>query len=365
MDPSFASWYTDFVFQCVKRYPWIDAITPVNETFTAAIMCGLVGQWHPFDASDQSFVRVALAVSKAECMVSEMLRQELPNALIIDATPIEEHYIYPGCVEPSVSKFVQFMNDRRFLTLDLQYGMVTQNHPLLDYLRTRGAGDQELQWFTEHPAHNDVLGFDYYAHSSHQSWVIIDGQIVRVDACGQPSNFTAGPKPIGLTELAKQYHNRYPKIGKMLTETNIPGGIADRILWLWYTSREWNIFSDHLMTSGASTVEGRATGGYCWFPIFDSRGWGENMRGIGEQPDIHGIVYLDPQLHRHESELSQLFSDLAKGIVNPLTYVPDCSFDQVIARNFSGFQELFDLPSAWRNLDSDYLDQDSQIRLAS
>jgi hypothetical protein len=60
---------------------------------------------------------------------------------------------------------VDFANQRRFLMHDLVLGRVDGKHQLCGYLPKHGVTDNDLAWFSGHPATIDVLGLDYYCHS--------------------------------------------------------------------------------------------------------------------------------------------------------------------------------------------------------
>lgn len=47
LDPEFPAQLAAFAAAVARRYPWVDAYTPVNEPLTTARFSGLYGHWYP------------------------------------------------------------------------------------------------------------------------------------------------------------------------------------------------------------------------------------------------------------------------------------------------------------------------------
>src|SRR3954463_15166732 len=63
--PSFAEGLAAYAGAVGRRYPWIDAYTPINEPLTTARFSGLYGHWYPHGTDDATFVRCLLVQCRA------------------------------------------------------------------------------------------------------------------------------------------------------------------------------------------------------------------------------------------------------------------------------------------------------------
>jgi hypothetical protein len=207
-------------------------------------------------------------------------------------------------------------NILRFGVLDLILGKVDSLHSLYRYLRTNGITPDQIEWFRNHFTTIDVLGLDYYSHSE-RAWT----------NRGAAAQFeVAGFKNVAL-EYAEHLNYEYPL---MLTETNVRGRVSDRISWLKYMVEECSNLQHELASHNNRFL------GFCWYPYIDSTDWCHLVSGKHECTDSHcsrmkhidpqGIVWLDDELNRNRSELSLLYSKLARGEMNA-NDIPAYEFD--------------------------------------
>jgi beta-glucosidase/6-phospho-beta-glucosidase/beta-galactosidase len=279
--------YHDFVVALVKRYPQIRKITLINEPSVTALFCGGAKTWYPY--SEDVFEHIVVNMATACCTLFETLEKIRPL----------EYYHVDVCerhvaLDEASKEFVQWNDDKRFMFADLILGRIDDSHPLWGYLTKHGFTPETAEWFRHHPARIDVYCLDYYSHSELE-WK----NNVRV----YPAT-----KPVGFKTVALEYQRRY-NLPIMLSETNIRGFVEDRITWLKFMVEECERL--------AGECDFR---GFCWFPYVDSTDWDSLVTKANGNVDPQGIYYSDAGVHwrddkrkiRHASELSEIYSKLAK-----------------------------------------------------
>ncbi len=65
LDPEFPQKLARYAEAVARRYPWIDAYTPINEPHTTARFSALYGMWYPHHMSRQSYLLALLHQMKA------------------------------------------------------------------------------------------------------------------------------------------------------------------------------------------------------------------------------------------------------------------------------------------------------------
>jgi hypothetical protein len=142
-----------------------------------------------------------------------------------------------------------FENERRFIALDLLYGVEPREH-VRQYLLDHGMSEQEYDWFMHggrRIAGRCVLGVDYY------EW---NEKLINSD--GRPESLG---ELFGWYVITKQYHDRYRR-PLMHTETNCQDA-RKAPDWIW---RQWH--NVQLMRrSGVPVV------GFTWYSLVDQVDW--------------------------------------------------------------------------------------------
>ena len=280
-DPEFPSSYLRFVERFAERYPWVPGYTLLNEPFTTIFLTSHEGIWPPFGKGMESFVAVAGNVIPALNAAARMYRELLPHARHVYVEPCEGHTGAGNVGE----RYAALANDRRFFFLDLMLGRnLDGDRPFVqDVLRHGGESLCDVM-----PGSIDVLGLDYYAHLE---WHFADG----VGVCPSPA-------PQGLASLIDQYWRRYD-LPMILGETNIRGFSTDRASWLKYTLEQCE----------TARAAGAPIEGYCWFPFIDSMDWDTLLARADRHIDPVGVYWLDDQLKRQRSQMSDAYALAAGG----------------------------------------------------
>ena len=160
LDPTFPESFAAYAAAVATRYPWLHDYTPVNEPLTTARFSALYGHWYPHHRDDRSFVRALLHELRATVLGMTRIREINPCARLIQTEDAGRTYSSPRLLAQA-----EFENYRRWLTIDLLAGRVSENHPLWNWLVQCGASAAELHWFLDHPCVPDVVGLNYYLTS--------------------------------------------------------------------------------------------------------------------------------------------------------------------------------------------------------
>ena len=324
----FPQLFVRFVGEFASRYPWIYRYTVFNEPLATTLMCSSIGSWYPYRSSDRDFAAMAVNVARAICMADQFLSRSNPAYESVYIDTCEHHQALDEASRP----WVEFANHRRWLLLDLTMGNVDEGHPLFSFVTDNGVAAEDLAWLKEHRAVPHLLGLDYYPHSEIE-WAWSE-KLRRADIVWPPEN------PRGFRVVAMDYVARYG-LPVMLTETNIRGTIFDRITWLRFMEEQ----CEHLLTAGVDLR------GFCWYPSIDSTDWAHLCAKHTGDVDPQGIWCLDPddgRWHRHDSELSEWYSRLAKGQAS-WRDLPAYSFLPPLDRDLAGYTKLMSHWEEWRD----------------
>ena len=281
-DPRFGSAYLSFCERFAVRYPEVAEYTLFNEPFTTMFLCGHEGIWPPYKSGMAGFVELSRNVLPSFFETTRMYDELLPEAVHVYVEPCEGHSA--AVVDGKV--WSRLCNDRRFFILDRLLGYpVVEGAPFIRALEEAGGESLiELQ-----PGNLDILGLDYYAHLE---WSHAD------DGVGTCPSAT----PVGLAALILEYWERYG-VPLMLGETNIRGYASDRASWLKYTLEQCELAQE----------AGADIGAYCWYPFVDSLDWDSLLMNADRHIDPVGVYWLDENLDRHPSVMSEAYTLAASG----------------------------------------------------
>lgn len=223
-----------------RRYPGVRLFTPVNEIYICARFSAELGWWNERMTSrgvpsvppgpderpaggvweagrsaEVPFVTALKNLCRAGILAMEAILEVNPRAIFVQSESTE--YYHP--VSPEVEARAEFLNLRRFLSLDLTYGRHV-SAPLYEYLNDNGLDRGDYDWFIAHGRRlrrRCILGTDYYR--TNEQLVHPDGRIHPVG------------EVLGYYVVMTDYERRY-KLPVMHTETNFPDPAAAPD-WLW------------------------------------------------------------------------------------------------------------------------------------
>ncbi len=201
-NPDFPNYFAEYAQAFAERFPDLHLYTPINEIFIAAMFSAQYGWWNERLQSDKNFVTALKNLCKANVMAMHAILKVQPDATFIQSESSE----YFHAVDPAATPLARFLNQKRFLSLDLTYGYPI-NVTMYEYLLSNGMTPEEYQWFIKNQVKAKcVMGNDYYVTNEH---------IVHADGSTQ-----AAGEIFGYYVITSQYYRRY-KLPIMHTETNI------------------------------------------------------------------------------------------------------------------------------------------------
>ena len=279
-NPDFPRLFADYARAFAERYPWVRFYTPVNEIFITATFSALLGWWNERLASEKAFVTAMKHLCKANILAEKAILEVRPTALFIQSESTE--YFHPS--EPAAQARADFLNQRRFLSLDLNYGHELGSG-MYEYLLDSGMSREEYHWFLDNglaAKQHCVMGNDYYVTNEHL--VYPDG---RVEGSGEI---------FGYYVITKQYFDRY-HLPVMHTETNLRD--EERApAWLW---KEWaNML--RLKQDGVPII------GFTWYSLTDQVDWDTALREDNGNVNPLGLYSIDRKIRPVGEEYKRLVS---------------------------------------------------------
>ena len=264
-NPDFPFYFAEYAEAFAKRFPDLQLYTPINEIFIAAMFSAQYGWWNECLKSDQSFVTALKHICKANVMAMHAILRIQPEATFIQSESSE----YFHAMDPQAVPLARFLNQKRFLSLDLTYGYPL-NVTMYEYLLNNGMTAAEYRWFTDNQVKGRcIMGNDYYVTNEH---------IVHPDGHTQ-----AAGEIFGYYVITAQYHRRY-KLPIMHTETNIKMPASKE--WLL---KQWaNVH--RLKHDGIPVV------GFTWYSLTHQVDWDSALRNDDGNVNKLGLYDLDRKI---------------------------------------------------------------------
>ena len=160
LDPAFPDLLARHAERVARRYPWVEAFTPVNEPLTTARFSALYGHWYPHRTDMAAFLRATVGQCLATLRAMRAIRRVTPLARLIQTEDIGKVFS-----TPALAGQAGFENQRRWLTLDLLCGRVDRHHPWWTLLTRHGIAEADLAALSEGGATPDIIGVNHYLTS--------------------------------------------------------------------------------------------------------------------------------------------------------------------------------------------------------
>ncbi len=265
-NPDFPALFAKYARAFARRFPWVQLYTPVNEMYICATFSAAYGWWNEQLTTDRGFVTALKHIVKANVLAMRAILDVRPDALFVQSESSE----YFHAESPKAIKPAEMLNERRFLSLDLNYGNRV-NSEMYRFLRDNGMTEAEYDFFMEDRLKSHcIMGNDYYETNEH-----------NVSADGKTS---ASGEIFGYGEITRQYYERY-RLPVMHTETNTrqgPNG-DEAVRWL---RKEWaNVL--HVRNRGMPIV------GFTWYSLTDQVDWDTSLREDNGRVNPLGLYDLD------------------------------------------------------------------------
>ena len=265
-NPDWPKLFADYAGAFAERFPWIHFYTPVNEIYIAATFSAFYGWWNERMTSDRSFVAALKHLCQANLMAMCSILKVSPHATFIQSESSE--VFHP--LDPQCETRADFLNEKRFLSLDLTYGYPI-NVMMYEYLLDNGMTREEYHWFGQHELRSRcIMGNDYYMTNEH---------LVHPDG-----NTTAAGEVFGYYVITHQYYRRY-RLPVMHTETNFQNSeLAPD--WL---RKQWTNLHQ-LKSDGVPIV------GFTWYSLTDQVDWDSALRDNAGRVNPLGLYDLDRKI---------------------------------------------------------------------
>jgi beta-glucosidase/6-phospho-beta-glucosidase/beta-galactosidase len=258
-NPDFPHLFAQYAQDFAIRYPWVTLYTPVNEIFIAAMFSARYGWWNECMTDDRAFVTAIKHLCQANVLAMGAITATIDEPIFIQSESSEYfHPEGPDCIERA-----NFLNEKRFLSLDLSYGRPV-SVKIYEYLLENGMTPDEYHWFERQNVKAlCILGNDYYVTNEHL--VLKDGTT------------RASGEIFGYYVITSQYYQRY-RLPVMHTETNI---VSDQVTWL---HKQWaNLY--RLRQDGVPVL------GFTWYSLIDQVDWDTALRE--DRGHIHKVGLCD------------------------------------------------------------------------
>jgi len=261
----FPYYFAEYAEAFAKRFPHLHLYTPINEIFIAAMFSAQYGWWNERLQSDEAFVTALKNICKANVMAMHAILNVQPDATFIQSESSE----YFHAIDPAASPLARFLNQKRFLSLDLTYGYPL-NATMYEYLLSNGLTAKEYRWFTDNQVKAKcIMGNDYYVTNEH---------IVHPDGHTQ-----AAGEIFGYYVITAQYYRRY-RLPIMHTETNIRMPACKE--WLL---KQWaNVH--RLKHDGIPII------GFTWYSLTHQVDWDSALRDDAGVVNKLGLYDLDRKI---------------------------------------------------------------------
>jgi beta-glucosidase/6-phospho-beta-glucosidase/beta-galactosidase len=264
-NPDFPKYFAEYASAFARRFPWVQYYTPVNEIFVTAMFSGQYGWWNEQLTSDEGFVTALKHLCMANLLAMKAILEVRPDAVFVQSESSE--YFHAG--DPGAIDVANFLNEKRFLALDLTYGNPI-NAAMFEFLLDHGMSRKEYHWFAENQVRaRFIMGNDYYVTNEH---------LVNDDGTTAPSG-----EIFGYYVITHQYYSRY-RLPVMHTETNIRE--PDCVDWLW---KEWSNVH-RLRQDGVPIV------GFTWYSVIDQVDWDTALREKNGHVDPLGLYDIDRKI---------------------------------------------------------------------
>ena len=238
-DPEFPDKLAAYARAVATRFPWVKDWTPVNEPMTTARFSGIDGVWYPHGDNDQVMLRCLVNECLGIVRSMRAIRSVIPDARLIQTDDVGKHF-----GTKNMQDMVAFKNERRWLSYDLLFGRVDEQHSMYQYLLDHHIKQKELAEFRLNPCPPDIVGLNYYVRSErfmddrldryppdlqteYQHRKFVDLDVARIAVEGMSGFDTL------FDEAWARYHTPI-----VVTETHLGSFRDEEVRWVWQIWQE-------------------------------------------------------------------------------------------------------------------------------
>ena len=270
-NPDWPELFAAYASAFAARYPWVRFYTAVNEIYITATFSGQNGWWNERLSTDRGFVTALKHLVRANLLAEEaILRARGPAGTFFIQSESTEYF---HAETPAADERADFHNQKRFLSLDLCYG-VDVRACMYEYLIDNGLTRDDYHWLIDRGRAVKpfcIMGNDYYVTNEH---VVPPGD----------APITAAGEIFGYYIITKQYYDRY-HLPVMHTETNL----ADAERAPGWLRKEWANMV-RLKQDGVPII------GFTWYSLIDQVDWDTALREDNGRVIPLGLFDLDRRI---------------------------------------------------------------------
>jgi dTDP-4-dehydrorhamnose reductase len=179
IDPHFPDMLADYAAKVARRYPWIEAWTPVNEPLTTARFSCLYGHWYPHQRDLGAMFRALVNECLGTLRAMHEIRKVNPDAQLLVTEDLGKTFS-----TPRLAYQAEHENQRRWLSLDLLAGRVLPGHHFYQSLPFHGVSTEALSELATGSGTPDLIGINHYLTSER----FLDDRVSRYPGVGAGSN---------------------------------------------------------------------------------------------------------------------------------------------------------------------------------
>jgi dTDP-4-dehydrorhamnose reductase len=253
LDPQFPALFADYAEATARAFPWVKRWTPINEALTTARFSTLYGVWYPNAADDRSFGRAIVNETLATIAAMERIRQVIPDAQLVVTEDLQRF----TAADAGVTSYVEFLRERRWLSVELLQGRIVPGHPMHAYLAVQcDVSTRALRELAARATPPDLAAFNHYPHSERYIFTQDD------DAPGDvPAVYVPGEPPLRAEPLLREACARL-SLPLALGEVHINAPATERVRWL---AQHY----DDARALVAGDIDFRALGAWAAFGMID------------------------------------------------------------------------------------------------
>jgi beta-glucosidase/6-phospho-beta-glucosidase/beta-galactosidase len=283
-NPDFPRYFAEYAGAFARRYPWVRLYTPVNEMMITAEYSALLGYWNEQLRSDRAFVTALIHTVEANIRASEAIR-EVCNPWFVQSEATRYYHPY----NPDATKRTAHLNQRRFLSFDLNYSH-SPSALMLEYLLENGMLPAQFHYFMDRDIRPScIMGTDYYETSE---------SIVYPDGTTKRSNV------LGYYGLTRQYYSRF-RLPIMHAETNQ----FQQLNASYWLERQWaNVL--RLRQEGYPII------GFTWYSLTDQVDWDIDLTEQRGHFNANGLYDMERRIRRAGVEYRRIVHDWSPALAN-------------------------------------------------
>ena len=160
LDPNFPKLLADYAAKVARRYPWIEAWTPVNEPLTTARFSCLYGHWYPHKRDINAMFRALGNQCLATALAMQAIRTVNPDAELLVTEDLGKTFS-----TDKLAYQAKHENERRWLSLDLLTGRVLPGHRFHRWLINSGVPQEALETLETGTGRPSIIGINHYLTS--------------------------------------------------------------------------------------------------------------------------------------------------------------------------------------------------------